>query len=393
MTTRHLSIRARLTLLYGALVLLAGAALLTIVLVILDHVIDTQPIVLDDRYVAQLTGATPTNGAVAPDQQKQAKATVAETAEAIRTDLRHRTLTPLLGPSLVALGVFGAGGFVAVWFVAGRALRPVRTITATAQNVAAGRLDTRIELQGPRDELRGLADAFDAMLDRLHRVFASQRDFIGNASHELRTPIAISRTLLDVAMTDPDAPPELTRVGSQLIEVNARQDRLVEGLLTLARSGNVVTEPCSVDLDGIVRDVIQRHGGEAADRGVTIDLCTSRTPSVQGDPVLLERLVENVVQNAVRHNVPGGTVTVEVRDRSPEVLVTVGNTGPALSVEDPATLFEPFRRATDRVDGRQGCGLGLSIVKMVAEAHRGSASLTANPGGGLTVEIRLPKAT
>ena len=387
MTARRLSIRVRLTVLYGALVLLAGVLLLVVVLVLLDHVIETQPIAPADAYLEQPASS----GLVATPEQVGAKAQAAQAAEAMRSDLRARTLRPLVAPAVAALVLLAVVGFATVWLVSGRALRPIRAITATARDVAAGRLDRRIGLEGPRDELRELAEAFDEMLDRLHRAFVGQRAFVGNASHELRTPVAISRTLLDVALADPEALPELVRIGSQLLEVNERQDQLIEGLLTLARSGHGIAAARPVDLAAVAAGVAEGCGAEAAARGIGLELALRARPVVRGDAVLLERLVENLVQNGLRHNRPdGGHVVLVVEQASSDALVRVVNTGPVVAAPDVAALFEPFRRAAERVDAGRGLGLGLSIVRAVAEAHGGRVDATANPDGGLTVEVVLP---
>jgi signal transduction histidine kinase len=245
------TIRVRLTLLYGGLVLLAGASLLVTLLVILDRVIENQPIVLDSGIIERLTAApAEPGGPVDETTQRQAKLDAEAATERVRAELRQRTLVPLIGRGLAGLGVLGACGFLVGWFVAGRSLRPVQRITATAQTVAAGDLDRRIALTGPRDELRELADTFDAMMDRLEAAFDQQRAFIGNASHELKTPIAINRTLLDVAVTDPDAPRQVIELVDALQEVNARQQRIVEALLTLARSDAGLPESRTIDLAG-----------------------------------------------------------------------------------------------------------------------------------------------
>lgn len=365
--TSRLTARARLTLLLGGLVVVAGATLLGMVLLLLDRVVETQPIVLDSPFAGLLV------------------------ERAVREDLRARTLHPLVAPSLVALGVLTASSLVTGWFVAGRVLRPVRTITASAQQVAAGRLDKRVGLKGPRDELRELADAFDAMLDRLDHSFASQRAFVGNASHELRTPVAIARTLVEVALAAPDVPAETLRLGTNLLEINARQDRLIEGLLTLARSGHALEDVRPIDLVVLVRDVVDRCRSEAEQRNVAVfaDLPAAGS-RVLGDAVLVERLIENLALNGLRHNVAhDGWMRVELRQDADRTSLRVVNTGPLVPEDDVARLFEPFRRARDRVAAVPGAGLGLSIVKAVAEAHSATVNARAQRDGGLSVEVRF----
>ena len=390
MRPRQWTVRARLTMLYGGLVLVAGTAVLAGVLIMLDRVIATQPIVLDSAYVERLTAASTFPGANQDTDQRRAKVEVLKATEDLRADLRNRTLTPLIGPSLVGLSILGVAGLATGWFVAGRALRPIQQITATAQAVASGRLDTRIALNGPKDELRKLADTFDAMLDRLHEASASQRAFIGNASHELKTPVAINRTLVDVALTDPDASPDLIRLGHSLQEVNMRQQRLIDGLLALAQAGNMLTKHQEANLDDIARTTIDRYQGEAEQRRILVKSSLHPAP-LTGDPVLLERLVENLIQNAVVHNTNGGGwITVRTCQAGDAVQLQVANSGPVVPTASIANLFEPFRRPTDRVDSAAGSGLGLSIVRTVAEAHGGTVEAMALRRGGLSVEVVLP---
>lgn len=390
MRPRRWTVRVRLTMLYGGLVLVAGAAVLAGLLIMLDRVIATQPIVLDSAYVERLTAASTFPGANKDADQRRAKVEVLKATEDLRADLRSRTLTPLIGPSLVGLSILGVAGLGVGWFVAGRALRPIQQITATAQAVASGRLDTRIAMDGPKDELRKLADTFDAMLDRLHEASASQRAFIGNASHELKTPVAINRTLVDVALTDPDASPDLIRLGHSLQEVNMRQQRLIDGLLALAQAGNMLTKHQEANLDDIARTTIDRYQGEAEQRRILVKSSLHPAP-LTGDPVLLERLVENLIQNAVVHNTNGGGwITVRTCQSGDAVQLQVANSGPVVPTASIANLFEPFRRPTDRVDSAAGSGLGLSIVRTVAEAHGGTVEAMALRRGGLSVEVVLP---
>jgi len=279
-------------------------------------------------------------------------------------------------------------GLVAGWFVAGRALRPIHEITATARRVADRTLHERIALPGPRGEFRELADTFDEMLSRLDAAFDGQRQFVGNASHELKTPLAINRTLLEVALNRPDTPPQLRQLGETLLEVNARHETLVDGLLTLARSERAVTDPVPVDLAEVTRSVIGLTRHESERLGVTVTAVVA--PAwVAGDPLLLERLVQNLVQNAIRYNDPGGWVEVRAED-GPRVRLAVTNTGPEVSPGMVPSLFEPFQRAANRVGSARGTGLGLSIVRSVARAHGGWVGATPRPGGGMVVEVSLP---
>jgi signal transduction histidine kinase len=255
-------------------------------------------------------------------------------------------------------------------------------ITETARRLSETNLDERIDLDGPHDELRELADTFDAMLGRLDAAFDSQRRFVANASHELRTPLAIMRTQLEVAHT----PDELRAASVVVQQVIDRSERLVDGLLVLARAdGRLVTEP--TDLADALRAVVVPPDDDVV---VTI---TAEPAPVQGDPALLLHLATNLVDTARRNNVPNGWVRARTRTDGAEVVLEVTNSGPAVPPDAAEGLFEPFRRlAADRTAADTGAGLGLSIVRAVARTHGGEATATALPEGGLRVEVRLPRA-
>jgi signal transduction histidine kinase len=323
-----------------------------------------------------------------------------ETEEALRAQFeqdRNATLNTMLITSLIALGVVGvvAGGFG--WLLAARALHPLQQITATARRVADRSLHERIALQGPDDEIKDLADTFDAMLERLDRAFDSQRRFVGNASHELRTPLTINRVLLEVALDDPAAPESLRRLGGNLLAVNQRHERLIDGLLTLASSEQGLSEHIAVDLADIARHVTTESRAAADDAGVEIRADLQPAP-VTGDPMLLERLAHNLVDNAIRYNLlEHGEVTITTGTVGVSAELTVDNTGPPIPAYEIPSLFEPFRRlrSTERLaepasSTARGAGLGLSIVRSVAHAHGGDVRAAARENGGLTVEVRLP---
>ena len=325
--------------------------------------------------------------------------------QGVVTDYRASALQTVLIISGIALVLVGALATLLGWLMADRALRPVQRITATARRLEAGQMDKRINHDGPDDELKELADTFDSMLDRLAGSFDSQRRFVANASHELRTPLAVQRTMVEVAMADPTASPDLMRLGAHLLHTNERTERLIDGLLVLARSDRGLTSRAPVRLDHVVTAVVDsaRHLADDADVTVTSRLAPR---TVAGDPVLLERLVTNLVHNAIHYNERGGTVTVEVGEFPALVVSNTGLVVPAGSV--PA-LFEPFRRLDrDRTTQlpartivadagyrgarqRAGAGLGLSIVRSVAHAHDGTVSAIPNAeGGGLRVTVKLP---
>ena len=282
----------------------------------------------------------------------------------------------------VVIAVLTVASVVVGWWLAGRVLRRLHRITATAQRLSLSNLHERIGLTGPRDELTELADTFDAMLDRLQASASSQRRFAANVSHELRTPLAIQRAAIQIGLNDP-SPQKLARVREQLLEVNRRSERLIDGLLLLAQGehGLEATEP--IALDALVRQAAIETPAD----GVEIRQATEPA-TVAGDPVLLHRLVVNLVHNAIRHNRPGGVVDVRVTsDRR----LTISNTGPEIPADRISELFEPFRTLhTDRTRSADGAGLGLSIVASITAAHHAEITACPNPGGGLQVTVRFP---
>ena len=287
----------------------------------------------------------------------------------------------------LGLGTLLAGGLG--WAVSRRVLRPLAAVTTAAQIASQENLDQRLALAGPPDELKELADTFDAMLARLDAAFASQRRFIANASHELRTPLTEMRTLIDVTTARPAAPaahlePVLAAIGTAV----DKSEELIEALLTLARSDRGPGSAELVDLPTAVEDAIDLIGQAAAARQIQIGT-TLQDAQVTGDRVLLERLVSNLIENAVRHNVTGGWVLASTQTRSGIAEITVSNGGEHIPTDQVPELFEPFRRLSGRTGNRPGSGLGLSIVASVARAHGGHAGARARPGGGLYVQITL----
>ncbi len=275
--------------------------------------------------------------------------------------------------------------------MARQSLRPLQRITATARRVAHGDLGERIALRGPNDELRELADTFDDMVGRLESAFERQRRFVANASHELRTPLTINRTLIEVALGRPGASPEVHLLGAALLQVTHRQQQLIDGLLALAESERELTARAEVDLADLLRQSVTMLEAEAAVHLVVVELDTSPATLV-ADPVLLERLTLNLVQNAVRHNVREGHVWVSCATTAENVEIRIDNTGPTVPAERLDELFEPFRRGDTRLAGGPGSGLGLSIVRAVVAAHRGSVTATPRPGGGFNVMVSLPRS-
>jgi signal transduction histidine kinase len=280
------------------------------------------------------------------------------------------------------------------WLIAGRLLRALRTITATAKDISASNLHKRLNIEGPDDELKELGGTLDDLFARLEASFESQRRFVANASHELRTPLTAERSLLQVALADPDASVDSWRsTGEELLTLGEMQERLIDALLTLARSQGGIECWEDLDLAAIAKKVVLMRREEAERRGIRIETTFAAAPGA-GDPGLVESLVANLVDNAVRHNVDSGQVEVLTGTRSGSAVLSVVNTGPVVAPEDVARLFEPFRKAgADRTRSNDGSGLGLSIVRAVVDAHGASIVVEPRSDGGLQVEVALPASS
>ncbi|MDQ0793467.1 cell wall metabolism sensor histidine kinase WalK [Streptomyces sp. B1I3] len=379
------TIRIRLTLLYGGMFLIAGILLLSII-----YMLAAQALNVGSDLPFQIV-----NGQVTSEVCDLPKNATPEAFNAAMNRCvnhqRQQALDSLLNRSLLALVGLSIIAFAFGYAMAGRVLSPLGRITRTARRVAGTDLSRRIELDGPDDELKELADTFDEMLDRLERAFTAQQRFVGNASHELRTPLAINRTLLEVHLSDPEAPTELQQLGKTLLATNERSEQLVEGLLLLARSDNQIVERKPVDLAEVADQAIDQARAEAAAKDVEIR--GERAPAVvQGNGVLLERIALNLVQNAVRYNVAeGGWVEVTTELQHGQALLMVSNTGPVVPAYEIDNLFEPFRRLrTERTGSDKGVGLGLSIARSVARAHGGRIIAEPREGGGLVMRVTLP---
>ncbi|SEH03341.1 Signal transduction histidine kinase [Nonomuraea solani] len=281
--------------------------------------------------------------------------------------------------------------FAAGWRVSGMVLRPLKQITETARRVSLSHdLTERIEYEGAREEIKELADIYDRMLSRLARSYDGQRRFVANASHELRTPLTINRTLVDVAVRRPDATDDVKRLGESLLLVNTRHERLIDGLLALAEGERAVLDRRPFDLSDVAEHVLDQAAAEAAERQVSMHRLLDSAPT-SGEAVLVERLVQNLVENAVRHNQPKGEVWVTTRRRADRVELVVANTGLQVPSYEIETIFEPFRRLHgDRLRSERGSGLGLSIVRVITEAHGGTVTASPRDEGGLTITVELP---
>jgi signal transduction histidine kinase len=376
------TIRLRLTALYTSVYLVSGAILLTIGYLLVRSNLHGRHSL---RAALVRHGLHPmTGGSLGfPPGSPEAKV-----ARVVEQQIVNGALHRLLVEYVVALVAMTAISVFTGWLLAGRALAPLREITATARRVSGENLGERIALTGPADELRELADTFDGMLGRLDAAFASQRHFVANASHELRTPLAIMRTEVDVALADPDASvDELRAMGEAILETVDRCERLIGSLLVLARSQATTGHEERVDVAALVGDIVTDMRAQASE--AQIQVRTTLQPAyVDADPGLLERLIANLIDNGIHHNVPGGSLAISTEVDEGRVRLVVANGGSRVDPADVQELTQPFRRLTRT---RSGFGLGLSIVRSVAEAHGGAVSLGAPVTGGLVVMVDLPR--
>ncbi len=384
----QLSARSRLTLLYSSLFTLGGAVLVFITYLLVANTLHQTPASTIPRAIQPAIGkcvvAAKSGGG--PGALNQCAALYANGVHAGAAAQRGAALTHLLTYSLLSLAGAALLAAVAGWLVAGRILRPVHRLTAAARAASEQNLSQRIALRGPRDELRELADTFDAMLDRLDRAFTSQRQFIANASHELRTPLTVMRTTMDVVLAKPEPTrDELVSMAADVRQAVDHSERLIEVLLVLARNDQVraLTDP--LDLAAVAEDVLD---GRTAD-GITTVTTLGQAP-VTGDGVLLERLVANLLDNAERYNIAGGTVSISTATDNGESLVRVVNTGRVVPPDQVGRLFLPFTRLDDRTR-HDGFGLGLALVSSITTVHKGAVHATAIPTGGLDITVRLPR--
>ncbi|MCV7359113.1 sensor histidine kinase [Mycolicibacterium fluoranthenivorans] len=392
-SARRSTIRLRLTLWYASAFFVAGAVLIGLLYLLLQQSLDHSPgdamVNMVQRFLSErgLRSRTPVIdgllGAITQQAEQQ----------------RQDTLQSMFWWSMVSLGATGVAACGVGWLLAGRALRPLQDITATARRVADHSLHERIGMAGPRDEIKDLADTFDAMLERLDRAFDGQRRFVANASHELRTPLAINRTLLEVALDDPEMPDSMRQLGATLLQVNSRHEHLIDGLLVLASSEQRLEHVAPVELAEVVAHSVRV--AESAAIGASIAMGTEvAAVSVSGDAALLERIVQNLVDNAIRYNTRGGWVRVTLARVGGWARLSVENTGLLVAPSEVNSLFEPFRRLArpdrtaehSQLAGTRGSGLGLSIVRSVTHAHGGDVRAAARPDGGLHVAVHLPLA-
>ncbi|HWF25686.1 MAG TPA: ATP-binding protein [Solirubrobacteraceae bacterium] len=407
------SVRLRLTLLYGGLFLLAGAVLLTITYVLVANQVSggtatyktsggrlqitvgtAGPVSIPDLPAGaeRLTaGATRLTRAPLPGPSPQRVDALRSTFQKVINGERSSELRSLLIWSGIALGIMALVSAALGWLIAGRVLAPLRTMTARARRISEDNLHERLALDGPADELKELGDTFDAVLGRLEGAFDAQRRFVANASHELRTPLTLERAMVEVALADPDADVESLRTTCRrVLATGEQQERLIEGLLTLARSQRGLEEREALDLRDISLHVLSAF---EVDDGLSIQ-SELTAAAISGDERLVERLVANLVDNATRHNLPGGWVRVWTGVRAGRPTLTVSNSGPVMAPTEVDALLEPFRRAgAERTRHRDGHGLGLSIVAAIASAHGASLGAQARGEGGLDVEVSFGART
>jgi signal transduction histidine kinase len=390
MVKRRPSLRLRLTVSYGVLFFVIGFLLLALSYVLLRQVAIKNPgelanhiaqeLHLSHAYLQQHI-STPAGG----------RETLGTFMRQVQDQVISEVLRALIGVTFWALALATLVSVAAGWWMAGRTLRPVQEISAVARRLSASTLHERIDLKGPKDELRQLADTFDAMLGRLESAFVAQREFVSNASHELRTPLAIMRTELDVTLADPaTGADDLRHMAETIRGAIARSEDVIDKLLVLAESEDLV-EHDAVDMARVVAGVVQRHDRAAEARGLSLRV-DARPAIVSGDEALLERLADNLVDNAVHYASPGSAIEVTTTTGPDgQATLRVANEGEVISADEVPRLFERFyRRGTSRSRRSGGSGLGLAIVAAVAEVHGGAVSAEAPPDGGLVVTVTLP---
>jgi signal transduction histidine kinase len=407
---RHsLTVQARLTLVYTGLVLVAGIAVVAIGYALTARSLERQPRNSDDLVaeVAEALGTDPetleknggllgsaASGEIHPPIDRPLLPdgrSIRDLFEEIEADTRDQALDQFLTQSLIGLGVVALTAAAMGWLIARRVLHPVRRITRAARHASEHNLHDRIGLPGPRDELTELADTFDDLLGRLEVAFAAQRSFAADVSHELRTPITVIRAEADLALGDPAMTDRERALAQNVNRAAARCERVIDSLLAMARSAHHLTDRHPVDFAGLVGDIVGEQVADATAAGLSVDL-DLHDAVVTGDATLLERLVHNLVRNAIVHNHPDGHVDVAIRTDRDRVLFEVANTGPIVAGDAVERLFRPFQRDT-RTEGADGVGLGLSLAVTITAAHGGTLEAVPRPGGGLRIIVSLPSGS
>ena len=374
--------RLRLTVLYGAAVFLACAATVLAITYLVYGL-------LGHKANPPVASVHTPNGVKVPKAlilQAEAEVKVAGLGQ-IAFDRQQ-----LLVASAIALAVIAVAAAAIGWLIAGRVLRPLRTITAAARRISASSLNERLAWQGPDDELKELGDTLDNLFARLEASFGAQRRFAASASHELRTPLTRERTLLQVTLADPAATAATWQaVSRDLLASNAEQERLIEAMLTLASSEAGPSEPKSLDLAAITSDALAT--ARPAINRLGLNVHADIQPAIlDGDPLLVHQVAANLIHNAVRHNIPGGDIQVATRTTHGHAILSVTNSGQVIPAAEVDRLFQPFQRLGPRPARRDGGhGLGLSIVRAIATAHAATITAQPRPGGGLAIDVTFPR--
>ena len=391
------TVRIRLTLLYGSLFLVAGVVLIAVTHLLYRDALDSNDLDEKKRFYAEAAvkdafGDRLPSGRRLREFMAKDGRTLFKFVEDVHDKAADDAVDDALREQLVQSGfALGITAFVAIllgWIVAGRVLRPVQRITETARASSETDLHHRVALDGPNDELKELADTLDSLLEALEKAFTSQRAFSANVSHELRTPLAILRAEAEIKLNDPNATEAERDFSRRILDSTEQGERTVDGLLALARSESGLLTRTQVDFAELTGDVVGGLAASASNIELTLELGEA---TVWGDRALLERLVANLVENAIRHNVIGGSVRVEVAEEEGVAILRVGNSGARLEAQEVETYFEPFVRRTDEGAARGGLGLGLSIVRTIVKSHGGTITARVRDEGGLEIEVRLPR--
>ena len=418
------TVRLRLTLLYGGVFLLSGVVLLAITYLLVGQTTSVPtrgargplayfPVTGANGRTAVKTGSggphvavTAPKGAAANERVPAAQAAprgapltvdqaqaLGRKVEALARQQHNEELHRLLVDLGIALALMASVSMLVGWFLAGRALRPLQAITGAARAISATSLHRRLALRGPHDELRELGETFDELLERLERSFEAQRQFVANASHELRTPLTLERAIVEVTLADPAASNETLRATCErVLAIGEQQERMVEALLVLARSERGLDRRDPFDLAELARDVMVARSPEIASRGLRLESELEHAPTT-GDPDWAERLVANLLDNAMQHNAAGGWVSVTSGIEHGRAVLTVSNNGPVIPQEEVERLFRPFQRlGAMRTNRGEGHGLGLSIVSAIATAHGARLRAQARPRGGLKIQVSFDPA-
>jgi signal transduction histidine kinase len=380
----RLTVRARLTLLYTGLFAVCGAIVVAVSYILVARLEPQgQSQQASASFLARCRSAQLSPH---PNERILAKCDAYLRLQGAQHQ-RDLTLSHLLQYSLITLAVVIALAAILGWIAAGRALRPVHRITAAARAASEHNLSARVALRGPRDELHELAETFDEMLDRLQATFESQQRFIANASHELRTPLAVMRATIDVVLDNPDSTPDdLRGMAADIRAAVDHAEHLIGALLILARNERGLTVHEQLDLATVAEDVL-----DTADLGDLHVHATLEPAVISGDPVLAERLIANLVDNAVRYNATAGDIWISTRTIAGSSRLTVANTGPLISAAEADRIFQPFQRLGHRTS-HDGFGLGLTIVASIAALHGGSAAASPRNDGGLSIVVTIPAA-